>query len=86
MVSPLAPVLTDIFMIHSENKVMTKHKEAGVLCYKKYVDDIFVIVQKNAKVNNIIKILNSFHKDIQFISVEEQNNELSFLDPPFSTY
>ena len=80
MGSPLAPVLADIFMIHLENKVMTKLKEAGVLCYKRYVDDTFVIIHKNAKINNITKILNSFHKDIQFTSVEEQNNELPFLD------
>ena len=77
---PLAPVLADIFMIHLENKIMTKLKEAGVLCYKRYVDDTFVIVQKDAKINNIIEILNSFHKDIQFTSVEEQNNELFVLD------
>ena len=80
MVSPLAPVLADIFMIHLENKIMTKLKEVVVLCYRRYVDDTFVIVQKNAKINNITTILNSFHKDIQFTSVEEQNNELPFLD------
>ena len=80
MGSPLAPALSDIFMIHLENKVMTKLKEAGVLCYKRYVGDTFVIIHKDAKINNITKILNSFHKDIQFTSVEEQNNELPFLD------
>ena len=57
MGSPLAPVLADVFMIHLENKVMTKLREAGVLCYKRYVDDTFVIVHKNAKTNNITKIL-----------------------------
>ncbi|CAF2144860.1 unnamed protein product [Rotaria magnacalcarata] len=80
MGSPLAPVLADIFMIHLENKLMDKLKKAGVLWYKRYVDDTFVIIRKKAKINNIKKILNSLHKDIQFTSVQEQNNELSFLD------
>ncbi|CAF3014113.1 unnamed protein product [Rotaria sp. Silwood2] len=51
-----------------------------MLWYKRYVDDTFVIIHKNAKVTNIQKILNNFHKDIQFTSVQEQNNELPFLD------
>ncbi|CAM2711908.1 unnamed protein product [Rotaria socialis] len=79
MRSPLAPVLSDIFMIHLENKLIDKLKKAGVLWYKKYVDDTFVIIRK-AKINNIKKILNSVHKDIKFTSVQEQSNELLFLD------
>ena len=77
--SPLASVLADIFMIDFENKVMKKPKEARALWYKRYVDDTFVIIHKNARINNIANILNSLHKDIQFTSVEGQNNELLFL-------
>ena len=80
MGSPLAPVFADIFMIDLENKLMKKLKKAGLLCYKRYVDDTFAIIHKNAKVSKIKKILNNFHKDIQFSSVQERNNELPFLD------
>lgn len=80
MGSPLAPVIADIFMIHLENKLMYKLKKAGVLWYKRYVDDTFLIIDKSTNIDNIAKILNSFHKDIQFTYDQEQNNELPFLD------
>ena len=80
MGSPLAPTFADIFMIHLENKLMKKLKKAGLLWYIRYVDDTFAIIHKNAKVNLIKKILNSFHNNVQFSSVQEQNNELPFLD------
>ena len=80
MGSPLAPVIADIFMIHLEKKLMKKLKKAGVIWYKRYVDDTFLIIHKNAKIYKIAKILNSLHKDIQFTSAQEQNNKLPFLD------
>ena len=80
MGSPLAPVFADIFLIDLENKLMKKLKKAGLLWYKRYVDDTFAIIHKNAKISKIKKILNNFHKDIQFSSVQERNNELPFLD------
>ena len=80
MESPLAPVLADIFMTHLENKLMKQLKTAGLLWYKRYVDDTFTIIHKNTKLNDIKNILNSIHKDIQFTSEQEQNNELPFLD------
>ena len=44
MGSPLAPVLADIFMTHLENKLMKQLKTAGLLWYKRYVDDTFTII------------------------------------------
>ena len=80
MGSPLAPILADIFMTHLENKLMAHLRNAGILWYKRYVDDTFAIIDKNANINDIIKILNSFHPAIQFTSTKEENDELPFLD------
>ncbi|CAF2134469.1 unnamed protein product [Rotaria magnacalcarata] len=49
MGSPLAPIIADIFMIHLENKLMQKLRKAGLLWYKRYIDDTFVIIRKNTK-------------------------------------
>jgi len=80
MGSPLAPLLADIFMIQLENKLMTQLRGAEVMWYKRYVDDTFVLVDKNANIDNIKYILNSYHPDIQFTSADEKDNELPFLD------
>ncbi|CAF1686987.1 unnamed protein product [Rotaria magnacalcarata] len=65
MGSPVAPVLTDIFMIHLENKLMDKLKKPGALWYKRCVDDTFVIILKKA--NNrtfcIVHRVNRPHSD-----------------------
>jgi predicted transcriptional regulator len=64
MGSPLAPVLADILMIQLEKKLMKKLQGAGVMWYKRYVDDTFSIVDKDANIENIKEILNSYHPDI----------------------
>ena len=73
MGSPLAPIIADIFMIHLEEQLLPDMLKAGVKTYKRYVDDTFLLIDHNADIEQIKSILNSFHKDIQFTSVSEEN-------------
>src|SRR5579871_5001262 len=52
----------------------------GLLFWKRFVDDTFTIIKKDANVDNIIDILNSFHNCIVFTHEEEVNNSVPFLD------
>ena len=80
MGSPLGPLFADIYINYLENKLMPRLKRDGVLFWRRFVDDTFVILEKNANVDNINEILNSFDQDITFTREEETNNSISFLD------
>ncbi|CAF3164199.1 unnamed protein product [Rotaria sp. Silwood2] len=80
MGSPLGPLFADIYMNHLENKLMPRLERNGILLWKRFVDDTFVIVDKNADIDNIIEILNSFDPDIVFTCEQEKKNSLPFLD------
>ena len=48
----------------------------------RFVDDAFACV-KIGSVEDVLSVLNSFHKNIKFTYEEEQNNTLPFLDVLF---
>ena len=80
MGSPLGPLLANIFLIELEKNKMEELENHGVVYYRRYVDDTFTIVKKNADVNKILHILNSFHQDIRFTAEEKNDVFLPFLD------
>ena len=80
MGSPLAPIIADIFITDLEQKLMKRLRKKGVLWYKRFVDDTFVIVRKFANLNKILSILNSYHRDIQFTLTKEESEQIAFLD------
>ena len=45
----------------------------------RYVDDTFTFIQKE-EITNVIRVLNNFHKDINFTHEIEKDNCISFLD------
>ena len=67
MGSPLGPTLTNAFSCHHERKRL---RECPVTYaptfYKRYVDDIFVLLKSENHVNNLLFYLNSKHTNIRF--------------------
>ena len=80
MGSPLGPFFANIFMSHLESLHISKLKALGVISWHRYVDDVFAVVENDTCHLNILDILNSIHKNIDFTIEEEQNNSLPFLD------
>ena len=80
MGSPLGPLFADIYMNYLESKLMPKLKENGLLFWRRFVDDTFTILRKDADIAKLIEILNSFDTEIIFTSEEETNNSIAFLD------
>ena len=80
MGSALGPLFADIYMNYLESKLMPKLKENGLLFWRRFVDDTFTILRKDADIAKLIEILNSFDTEIIFTSEEETNNSIAFLD------
>lgn len=78
---PASPVIADIVMeelLKESIAKMTKMaKKPKILT--KYVDDMFAIIKKEVK-DEMLAILNSFNRQLQFTMEEETNNELPYLD------
>ena len=78
MGNPLGPVIANIFMVELENsKVPTL--SSMLKKWMRYVDDTVSFVKED-QIENVLRILNSHHKDIKFTHEEEENYELPFLD------
>ena len=80
MGSPLGSLFADIYMNDLESKLKYTLEENGVIYWKRFVNDSFVLIKKDADVNKLLDILNKFDSAIQFTFEEEQNNSISFLD------
>ncbi|CAF1524828.1 unnamed protein product [Adineta steineri] len=80
MGAPLAPIIADIFMSHLEETLMDQLKQSGVHEWYRFVDDTFVLIEPKTKVEDLLKILNSFHPSISFTHQTEANDSLAFLD------
>ena len=79
MGSPLGPLLSDIFM---------SSLEQGFLCdtirsmpfYRRYVDDVFIILDNHTDISPVLELFNNAHPAIRFTSELENNGVLNFLD------
>ena len=78
MVSPLGPLLANIFMISVEDSTLPK-LELYLCNWKRYVDDAFAYVLLD-KIDMILHELHSYHPNIKFTYELESNNKLAFLD------
>ena len=81
MVSPLGPVLVNIFMTEFESVLVPKLNH-HVKIWRRFVDDTFVYV-KRGSIEYVLSELNSFHDNIKFTYEQENNNRLPFLDVLF---
>ena len=78
MGSPLGPVLTGIFMVELETKVIPTVIDS-IYHWRRYADDTFIFIKK-VFVEHVLAHLNSFHKNIQFIYELENQIKLLFFD------
>ena len=78
MGSPVSVTAANLVMEYIEEKVFGEIV-FPVKFYRRYVDDTFVILDKNF-VDDFHQCLNSVHSAIKFTCEPEQNNMLSFLD------
>ncbi|CAH8613781.1 unnamed protein product [Schistosoma rodhaini] len=79
MGSPLGPILADIFLAKLENGPL-KDTISHLTSYCRYIDDTFIVLEKEHEKENILNIFNNIHPSITFTLEEEQNGSISFLD------
>ena len=80
MGSPLGPSLVNAFLCHHETKGLNDCPENfKPVFYKRYVDDIFVLLKRPEDVKPFVDYMNSKHKNINF-SFETEKDEMPSLD------
>ena len=80
MSSPLAPVLTNLFLGHHDHSWLSKYKGPSIRFYRRYVDDTFCLFNNEHDASLFFDFLNSQHDNITFTMEKESNNTLAFLD------
>jgi hypothetical protein len=80
MGASLASVTADSFMAHLETTLTDKLKSIGMCECHKYVNNTFVQVDPDAKLEGILPILNNFHPSINFAHENEVNDSLPIPD------
>ena len=81
MGSPLGPTLANLFMSHYEKIWLEECPlEFKPKFYRRYVDDIFILVEKMEHIEMFKEYLNSKHRNISFTSEIELEGKLPFLD------
>ena len=79
MGSPLGPLLADIFMGKLESTTLSSAIN-NMHFYRRYVDDIFAVVDSHSDLDVLITDFNRAHNLIQFTSEAEDRNVFNFLD------
>ncbi|CAF4102211.1 unnamed protein product [Rotaria sordida] len=80
MGSPLAPLLAEIFLQDFEKKHLSSFKEKGIVYWKRYVDDTFVLLDPKVSAKDIAAQLSQCHPSMKFTCEEEYttiNKDLS---------
>lgn len=78
MGSPASPIIADIVMEELLD-VSIKNMKTKPKILTKYVDDLFGIIRKD-DIEDTLKTLNEFNRQIQFTMERECNNKLPYLD------
>jgi hypothetical protein len=81
MGSPLGPVIAELFMQMLEERHMPSLVEKGVVCWFRFVDDIFLLLQSECDDVALLHYMNSLHPNIEF-TMEQPNShgKIAFLD------
>ena len=81
MGSPLGPALANAFLCHHERKCLSECPVAyAPIFYKRYVDNIFVLLKSENQVNNLLFYSNFQNPNIRFTCEIEKDRSLTFLD------
>ena len=79
MGSPLGPVLANLFMAVNE-KDWLESCDNPPSFYRRYVDDIFCLMNDEGHANDFLVYLNAKHPNIKFTMEIEKDKKLPFLD------
>ena len=66
MGSPLSSAYTNLFVRHYESKWLESNESKKVFVYKRYVTDIFCILENKNDANSFLLHLNEQHPNIKF--------------------
>ena len=81
MGNPLGPTMANIFMCYFEKNLLSKcPPEFKPVFYRRYVDDTFVLFEKEEHLLLFKTFLNSCHPNIKFTHEKEVNHSIPFLD------
>ena len=83
MGSPLAPLLANWFVCKVENNIFDQDNTCKPVFYKRYVDDIFAMFNKEEEIDRFHSVLNGAHCNLSFTK-EMATNILPFLDTAVS--
>jgi hypothetical protein len=82
MGNPTSSILSEVYLQSLEDVYVQRIvNEFGVIYYKRYVDDCFLIIDnEHDNTNDITNYLNSLNPNIQFTSETETDGQLNYLD------
>ena len=80
MSSPLASVLVNLFIGFHEQNWMEQATNVKPMFYKRFVDDIFAVIESESDANVFYSYLNTRHQNIKFSFENKKNNKLAFSD------
>ena len=81
MGSPLGLVLANIFLCHHEMNWLRKCPTSFTpVLYKRYVDDIVVLMDSKKSLVCFFRYMNSKHPNMSFTYETEENDQIPFLD------
>ena len=75
---PLGPILGYIFLVELDRSVIPTLTDK-MKCWTRYVDDTLCYI-KTDSIDYVLKMLNGFHRNIQFTYEFETDSKISFLD------
>ena len=80
MGSPLGPTMANVFMGTHEKQWLQNFQGPDVLFYRRYIDDVFCVFEKEESVEQFLNYLNNRHPNIKFTMEKEKEGVLAFLD------
>ena len=80
MSSPLASVLVNLFIGFHEQNWMEQATNVKPMFYKRFVDDIFAVIESESDANVFYSYLNTRHQNMKFSFDNKKNNKLAFSD------
>ena len=80
MVSPLAPVLANVFMGFYKSKCLNEYNLNKPKFYLRFVDDILAAFEKEQDSLNFLDFLNNKHPNLKFSIEKQVNHSIAFLD------
>ena len=80
MGSPLGSILANLFMSFHEKNWIKDYKLSPITFYKRYVDDIFCLMENEIEAKQFLDYLNTKHPSIKFTMELEVNKTVPFLD------